>query len=406
MDPGDAAPGAIAPVAHAKPSSLDLTPPCSMYQDLRTIAELETFAEHFESQFNMDAIAEITAQGASFVSAIRSLVSAWKQANKELEKAITGHKSALETSLAEAQTPSRSGAERRSSRSQGGPATKRARKGNASLQVFLENATCMVTVDVSQDGWQQNPKGYFQESDDGEALKLAPYVIRGMEQPWATEQASPAEKIVMKMYKEFVDDFQGSMARKTHERGSRLLHGPETPPSTQDGDEWVRTHGEQMVPVGAVMPSSMAAGPLKSMCALHVWAQKSGATIAAEEKGNLWTVRYTMQGTRALAVCESFAVREFMRKKQIVGMSASQWMKDINVQNARELSKAIPLLHCTAEKGDAVFIPPGFLVMEEATSEQDIGDLKFSVVVKRDAWFQEFATKRCSNTKVQPLSHC
>ena len=66
---------------------------------------------------------------------------------------------------------------------------------------------------------------------------------------------------------------------------------------------------------------------------------KQGSFHAALEKGLLWTVRWSIVGSRTVAIIDLDDIKAHMKKAGIVGMNSKDYVKEIGAAGAQEFFK-------------------------------------------------------------------
>jgi len=372
------------PLSAADPAEMarNLVAPCPNYKDLRSISELTSMAEQFESATSDEGLKETEAQINVFRLASRELLAGTRLSIKELQKAHEGHKAAAEQSLKEKADQLK----RQNEATSAGSGKAKKKKGMAAsvLDLIAAKNLSMQSFDCKATAWKTaSPTAASLFSTSEDIASAEPYVLRGIDVSFAESDASEVGQSLAA----FAKEFKTSDLRRTQGRCMRRNCPLEQDPSRScaAADDFLRHKLQPLMPQGSVLSPDMSEElkQLSTACALFDYGVKAHSIHASVEKESLWTARLGTAGTRSVAVFRSSDVESFMTKAGIKS-EPKAYLRDLREQGLELLLQSgCKAWHATVAKGDMLFVPSHTVILEEVMSEDCYG-LRWSCVLPRD----------------------
>ena len=307
--------------------------PCKDYMDLRTLADLLSMADQYESVETLSEVSEISSALATFRNVVKGMFNSWKTSVGELDKALKGFTAANEASVKDAKLKKKA-AETATS----GSSNAKRKKGGTIVDTCLDKGSAMVSFNSSVSAWTNASDASKELFESAGMMNMDPYVVTSInvDKLIAEDTDSPVGVAL----KEFAADFAVSQYRDTSERAMRASLN--TDKSDNDANDYLQTELKQYCPKGSVLAPHLIekTGPLRTELALTNYGMKKGSFHVSLERSSLWTARLTTSGRRTLAVVSVDDVKKYIRAEGFVGKDPKLWLKEATPTGAGQNNSA------------------------------------------------------------------
>ena len=387
----------------AKYSGLSISvsaPPMPVFAALRTWDELMSMADEYNVCLNMEDIQKVTKDLSVFKQAANAMKLSLKSATQELTSAHRGREKAIADS-----------------EKQRKKAVDKDKNGNELPVIKRRKAATVIDAAVSVGEpfltWDMNGNG----ENSCEAMKIyngsepienvKPMVIHGFPDGLF---ASPEGETVLTSLEEFMSDFAESPLRDNPGRAMRRNRSKEN--AEDDAAEWLRDmpkpdgvlYWYQLDVQAGLDPAAVE--KFRDQMSLANFGQKKDTLLVQLEKMGQATFRLHWQGTKRIAACRSEDLMGLMKRRGVTGSSLQDFFRDQREQGIGVMQEAgVTVWHATVGPLQAVFMPAGFIVAEEALQE-DVFGIRAGVVVLQDSKHKSEVAQACAKPTATASSTC